>query len=121
MNTRTNIVLDDDLIAQAMVRAGVTTKKAAVEAALKAYVRKPDYSGLLALRGKGLIDPDYDPRGPYGLTQAALESRGLTTFDAARMAHGRQTLQPKKAARKPAKAVVAQSGSRRKKPALDPA
>ena len=31
MNTRTNIVLDDDLVAQAMVRARVTTKKAAVE------------------------------------------------------------------------------------------
>ena len=75
MKTRTTIVLDNDLIAQAMARAKVTTKKAAVEAALKAYVRKPDYAGLLALRGKGLIDPDYDPRGPYGLTEAALARR----------------------------------------------
>ena len=33
MNTRTNIVLDDELIAKAMARARVTTKKAAVEAA----------------------------------------------------------------------------------------
>jgi len=90
MSTRTNIVLDDELIAQAMTLARVTTKKAAVEAALRAYVRKPDYSGLLALRGKGLIDPDYDPRGPYGLTQAALERRGLQTFEAARQAHEKQ-------------------------------
>ncbi len=61
VNTRTNIVLDDELIAKAMVRAGVTTKKAAVEAALKAFVRKPDYSGLLALRGAGMLADDYDP------------------------------------------------------------
>jgi Bacterial antitoxin of type II TA system, VapB len=90
MNTRTNIVLDDELVAQAMTLARVTTKKAAVEAALRAYVRKPDYSALLALRGKDLIDPDYDPRGPYGLTQAALERRGLHTFEAARLAHEKQ-------------------------------
>ena len=90
MNTRTNIVLDDELVAQAMVLARVTTKKAAVEAALRAYVRKPDYSALLALRGKGLIDPDYDPRGPYGLTQAALERRGWHTFEDARLAHEKQ-------------------------------
>lgn len=65
MNTRTNIVIDDDLIAQAMLRARVTTKKAAVEAALKAYVRKPDYSGLLALRGAGVLADDYDPDECY--------------------------------------------------------
>ncbi len=55
MNTRTNIVIDDELIAQAMLRAGVKTKKAAVEAALRAYVRKPNYAGLLALRGAGML------------------------------------------------------------------
>ncbi len=65
MNTRTNIVLDDDLVAQAMIRAGVTTKKAAVEAALRAYVRKPDYSGLLALAGTGVIADDYDPKALF--------------------------------------------------------
>ena len=65
MGTRTNIVLDDDLIAAAMARAGVTTKKAAVEAALRAYVRKPDYSGLLALAGSGAIADDYDPKNLF--------------------------------------------------------
>lgn len=65
MGTRTNIVLDDDLIAEAMARAGVTTKKAAVEAALRAYVRKPDYAGLLALAGSGVIADDYDPKGLF--------------------------------------------------------
>ncbi len=90
MNTRTNIVLDDELVAQAMLLARVTTKKAAVEAALRAYVRKPDYSAVLALRGKGLIDPDYDPREPYGLTPAALERCGWHTLDEARAAHDKQ-------------------------------
>ena len=61
MTTRTNIVLDDELIAQAMARAGVRTKKAAVEAALRAYVRQPDYSGLLALEGSDVLADDYDP------------------------------------------------------------
>lgn len=65
MDTRTNIVIDDELIAQAMVRARVKTKKAAVEAALKAFVRKPDYSGLLALRGSGALADDYDPDECY--------------------------------------------------------
>lgn len=90
MNTRTNIVIDDELIAQAMQRAGVSTKKAAVEAALKAYVRKPDYAGLLALRGADVIDPDYDPSGPYGLTPQALARRGWKTFEEARRALDQQ-------------------------------
>ncbi len=127
MSTRTNIVLDDELIAQAMARAGVTTKKAAVDAALKAYVRKPDYQGLLALRGKGLIDPDYDPRGPYGLTEAALERRGLKTFADARTAHARQTDGIEKPTRKSTKLVaqpqpaVAANHAKRKRRALDAA
>lgn len=65
MNTRTNIVLDDQLVAQAMARAGVKTKKAAIEAALRAYVRKPDYSGLLALEGSGVLADDYDPKALF--------------------------------------------------------
>jgi hypothetical protein len=112
MNTRTNIVLDDELIAQAMARARVTTKKAAVEAALKAYVHKPDYAALLALQASDPIDPDYDPKGPYGLTPAALERRGWKTFEDARLALDKQT-----------KALVNKTapGNRRKKPALTPA
>jgi hypothetical protein len=73
LKTRTNIVLDDKLVALAMKRAGVKTKRAAVEAALKAYVAKPvsksitrpDYSALLALQGSGVISDDYDPKEPY--------------------------------------------------------
>jgi Arc/MetJ family transcription regulator len=65
METRTNIVLDDALVHQAMLRAGVKTKKAAIEAALKAYIRKPDYSAITALRGSGVLADDYDPNEAY--------------------------------------------------------
>jgi hypothetical protein len=65
VSTRTNIVLDDDLVAKAMARAGVKTKRAAVEAALRAFVRKPDFSGLLVLAGTGVIAEDYDPKALF--------------------------------------------------------
>ena len=65
MDTRTNIVLDDALVNLAMVRARVKTKKAAIEAALRAFVKKPDYTGLMALRGKGMLAADYDPNEAF--------------------------------------------------------
>ena len=65
MSTRTNIVLDDELVSQAMLKARVTTKKAAIDAALRAYVRKPDYSGLLALQGSDVLADDYDPKALF--------------------------------------------------------
>ena len=61
METRTNIVLDDELVAKAMAKAGVATKKAAIDTALRAYVREPDWHGLLALAGSGVLADDYDP------------------------------------------------------------
>jgi len=67
METRTNIVLDDALVNQVMARAGVKTKKAAIEAALKAYIRKPDYSAVMALRGTGVLADNYDANEAYPL------------------------------------------------------
>ena len=84
-----------------LCHGGIVDKKA-----LKAYVRKPDYAGVLALRGKGLIDLDYDPRGAYGLTEAALERRGLKTFPEARTEHARQTKSSTKPVRKAEKPVA---------------
>jgi Arc/MetJ family transcription regulator len=68
METRTNIVLDDALVHQAMLRAGVKTKKAAIEAALKAYIRKPNYSAIMALRGTGVLADTYDTNEAYSQT-----------------------------------------------------
>ncbi len=122
MDTRTNIVIDDELIKLAMARARVTTKKAAVEAALKAYVRKPDYSALLALQAMNPIDPDYDPRGPYGLTPEALERRGWHTFKDARDALDRQSEELRaEPVKKSSKAVKAAPGRSRKSRELDAA
>jgi len=70
METRTNIVLDDALVNQVMARAGVKTKKAAIEAALKAYIRKPDYSAVMALRGTGVLADNYDANEAYPLAPA---------------------------------------------------
>ena len=68
METRTNIVLDDALVNQVMVRAGVNTKKAAIEAALKSYIRKPNYSAIMALRGKGVLADNDDANEAFSQT-----------------------------------------------------
>jgi Arc/MetJ family transcription regulator len=49
---RTNIDIDDKLIAQAMKATGTTTKKAAVEAALKRVVQIDSQANILKLWGK---------------------------------------------------------------------
>lgn len=89
MSTRTNIVLDDELVAQAMQRARVTTKKAAVEAALRAYVRKPDYAYVLSMEGSRAIADDYDPKALF------VSAPSSTALQAA------QPLPPAYGARKP--------------------
>ena len=62
MHSRTNIVLNDKLVRQAMKKAGVRTKREAVEAALEAFVREPDYTAVFALRGSGGVAEGYDPK-----------------------------------------------------------
>ena len=49
---RTNIDIDDDLMAAAMEAGGFKTKKEAVEEGLRHVRRRKVYEGLLALRGK---------------------------------------------------------------------
>ena len=49
---RTNIVIDDDLMAAAMRAGGFKTKKDAVEEGLRLLARRESYQRLLALRGK---------------------------------------------------------------------
>ena len=64
---RTTIKIDDELLAKAMKKAGANTKGEAVRVALREFVKPPpDYSGILALYGSGVIDPDYDPKALYG-------------------------------------------------------
>ena len=49
---RTNIDIDDDLMAAAMAAGGFKTKKEAVEEGLRLLRRRKVYEGLLALRGQ---------------------------------------------------------------------
>ncbi|MBI3155702.1 MAG: type II toxin-antitoxin system VapB family antitoxin [Burkholderiales bacterium] len=59
---RTNIVLDDALVADAMRLGGLATKREAVEVALREYVARKRSRRVLKLATAGLIDPDYDVR-----------------------------------------------------------
>ena len=48
---RTNIVIDDDLMAEAMRVTGIKTKRDVVEEALRVLVRTTQQKNILALRG----------------------------------------------------------------------
>jgi Arc/MetJ family transcription regulator len=57
---RTNIDIDDDLIATAMRATGLRTKRAAVEEGLRALVRLHDQEIILDLAGKVHWSDDAD-------------------------------------------------------------
>jgi Arc/MetJ family transcription regulator len=59
---RTNIVLDDELITEAMRLAGIKTRREMVDHALREYVARHRQREVLGLAGQGLIDPSYDVR-----------------------------------------------------------
>jgi Arc/MetJ family transcription regulator len=112
MDTRTNIVLDDELVAKAMAKAGVTTKKAAIDTALRAYVREPDWQGLLALAGSGVLADDYDPAALFqqGSATQVMASEPRAAYRVTRDAPARRGTQASGQSAKAAKATA----SRRK-------
>ncbi len=57
---RTNIVIDDKLIAEAMAASGAPSKKAAVELGLRALIRQQALSELRSWRGKVAWTGDLD-------------------------------------------------------------
>lgn len=57
---RTNIVLDDKLVREAMKLANVKTKREVVDLALRRYVRSGKQKRLLALQGTGGVRKGYD-------------------------------------------------------------
>lgn len=59
---RTNIVIDDQLVADAMKLSGVKTKREVVELALRRLVTSAKQKDILDLVGKDMIAPDYDVR-----------------------------------------------------------
>lgn len=59
---RTNIVIDDQLVADAMKLSGVKTKREVVELALRRLVTSAKQKDILDLVGQDMIAQDYDVR-----------------------------------------------------------
>jgi Arc/MetJ family transcription regulator len=57
---RTNIVLDDDLVREALELSKIRTKRELVDQALREFVAFRKRLDLRELRGKGGLRPDYD-------------------------------------------------------------
>jgi len=57
---RTNIVIDDSLMAQAMRLSGLSTKKEVVDCALMEFVQRRTRKDLTELQGKIRFADDYD-------------------------------------------------------------
>lgn len=59
---RTNIVLDDRIVKEAMRLTGARTKRELVDLALRDLIARRKQADILALAGQDLIAPDYDVR-----------------------------------------------------------
>jgi Arc/MetJ family transcription regulator len=57
---RTNLVLDDELVEEAMRRTGITTKKGVIEEALRTLVRLKAQESVRSLRGQLRWEGDLD-------------------------------------------------------------
>ncbi|MDP6969842.1 MAG: type II toxin-antitoxin system VapB family antitoxin [Gammaproteobacteria bacterium] len=57
---RTNIVIDDTLMADALKATGITTKKEAVELGLKTLIRLKNQEKIRGFRGKLKWEGDLD-------------------------------------------------------------
>lgn len=74
----TNLAIDDELICAAKELGGHKTKREAVTAALREYVRKQQVEQFLALEGTIDYDDDYD----YKTERRRSTERLLLDFDA---------------------------------------
>ena len=59
---RTNIVIDDELVADAMKLSGARTKREVVDLALRKLVASGRQKDILDLVARDMIAPDYDVR-----------------------------------------------------------
>jgi len=60
ISTHTNIVLDDDLVEEAMRHTKIRNKRELIDLALREFVERHRRKYVLELRGKVRIDEDYD-------------------------------------------------------------
>jgi len=73
---RTNIVIDDKLMADVMAYGDFKTKREAVEEGLRMLKRRKVYDGLLALQGKLHWDDSDEGWARYRAQQLALKAGG---------------------------------------------
>jgi len=57
---RTNVVLNDELVSEAMKLSGLKTKRAVIEEGLRVLVDLKRRRSLLELKGANLLADDYD-------------------------------------------------------------
>jgi Arc/MetJ family transcription regulator len=60
--SRTNVVLDERLVAKVKRLSGAKTTREAVQLALEHYARSRDSSRILELYGAGGVSKGYDPK-----------------------------------------------------------
>ena len=73
---RTNIVIDDKLMADVMAYGDFKTKREAVEEGLRMLKRRKVYDGLLALQGQLQWDDSDEGWAQYRAEQLALKAGG---------------------------------------------
>lgn len=78
---RTNIDIDDELMATAMEAGGFKTKREAVEEGLRLLSRRKVYEGLLALRGQLQWD-DSDEGWAHARSAASAVNESEATYAA---------------------------------------
>jgi len=76
LTVRTNIDLNDELVAEAQRFSGLGTKREVVEAALRDFVARHRQRDMLGLAGEALIDPAYDVREVRAAMAAELAAPG---------------------------------------------
>lgn len=78
---RTNIVIDDELIAQAMLASGLSTKRAAVEAGLRLLIEVHAQSGIRKLRGKVQWEGSLDEMRQSRFAESSIETTASALGD----------------------------------------
>lgn len=68
---RTNIVIDDALVTEAMALTGIRTKRALVDQALRELIKTHKKKDLLDLAGKLTFAEDYDHKAARELRDGA--------------------------------------------------
>jgi hypothetical protein len=93
--TRTNVVLDDDLVQEAARLSGIRTKRALVHEALRFFIAAKKRKSLLDLEGKIELAPGYDhkalrPRPGGEVPPSDGITAGANTAHEPRRAHHRR-------------------------------